>query len=81
MSQFFKKSPESNLTLKSCQEVEQKRKEIYRSMSADQKMAIATELYYAALSLKKANLQRLNPDWPQDKIDDKAREWMLYART
>jgi hypothetical protein len=81
MSQITKKAQEDDRSLKNMQEVEERRKKIYRSMSAEQKLTIAAELYYAALGLKKAHLQRLNPDWPQAKVDDKAREWMLYART
>lgn len=67
--------------LKNEQNIEDKRKEIYRSMSAEQKLGIATELYYGALNLKKAHIRRLNPGWSQSKINNKAREWMLYAKS
>jgi len=72
---------QEDLSAKSRKLVEEKRKNIYKSMSAEQKLTIAAELYYAALGLKKAHLKRLNPDWTQTQIDNKAREWMLYART
>lgn len=61
--------------------VQQRREELFRSMSAAEKLDAATKLYFSALSLKEARLQRTNPDWTEEKVQKKAREWMLYART
>jgi len=61
--------------------VKEMQKNIYRSMSAEQKLAAAAELYYAALHLKEAHLKRLHPKWSEQQVEQQAREWMLYAKT
>lgn len=63
------------------QSMEDRRKELFRSMSAEEKLKVAAKLYFSALALKEAKLRGANPDWKPEKVHQKAREWMLYART
>jgi hypothetical protein len=56
-------------------------KHIFQSMTPDQKLKIALRLYYSARQLKAAGLRAQNPDWAEEKIQDKLREIFLYART
>ena len=58
---------------------EQKR--ILQSMTPDQKLKIALSLYYSARQLKAAGLRAQNPDWTEERIQNKLREIFLYART
>jgi hypothetical protein len=74
-------SKADRLSEKSREDIEEKRKQIYQSMSAEEKLAAATDLYYSALNLKRAHLISLHPEWPEEKIDRKTKEWMLYAKT
>jgi hypothetical protein len=62
-------------------DIEERRKEIYNAMSAREKLNIASDLYFSALALKQAHLKRLHPEWPEEAVEQKAKEWMLYART
>jgi dephospho-CoA kinase len=74
-------SEADRLSEKSREDVENKRKKIYQSMSAEEKLAVATDLYYSALHLKQERLKSLHPEWTEEKIDRKTKEWMLYAKT
>jgi len=58
-----------------------KQKHIFQSMNPDQKLKIALRLYHSARQLKAAGLRAQNPDWAEEKIQDKLREIFLYART
>ena len=58
---------------------EQKR--IFESMTPEQKLRAAADLYYAARSLKAAALRQQRPDWNEEQIREKVREIFLYART
>ena len=58
-----------------------KQKHIFQSMTPDRKLKIALSLYYSARQLKAAGLRAQNPDWTEEKIQNKLREIFLYART
>lgn len=58
---------------------EQKR--IFESMTPEQKLRAAVNLYYSARTLKAAALRQLHPDWSEEQIRQKVREIFLYART
>ena len=58
---------------------EQKR--IFKSMTPEQKLRVALRLYYSARELKAAGLRSQNPDWAEEKVQNKVREIFLYART
>ncbi len=58
---------------------EQKR--IYQSMTPEQKLMIAADLYHAARALKSAGLRDQHPDWSEKEIQEKVREIFLYATT
>jgi hypothetical protein len=58
---------------------EQKR--IYQSMTPEQKLGVALDLYHCAWDLKAAGLRAQHPDWSEKQIQDKVREIFLYART
>jgi|GEM_PF-1204844 hypothetical protein len=81
MTQKGNKLEEEHLSEESRRKAEEIRKNIYRSMTAEEKLGIATELYFSAMNLKKAHLKRLHPKWTEQEIEQRAREWMLYAKT
>jgi hypothetical protein len=58
---------------------EQKR--IFQSMTPEKKLEVALQLYYSAKELKAAGLRFQNPDWTEERIQDKVREIFLYARS
>lgn len=58
---------------------EQKR--IFQSMTPEQKLKVAFQLYDSAKELKAAGLRLQNPDWPEERIQERVREIFLYART
>jgi hypothetical protein len=58
---------------------EQKR--IYQSMTPEQKLRIAANLYYSARALKAAGLRDQHPDWSEKEIQEKVKEIFLYATT
>jgi hypothetical protein len=58
---------------------EQKR--ALQSMTPENKLKIALRLYHSARELKAAGLSMQNPDWSQEKIQDKVRSIFLNART
>ncbi len=57
------------------------RNEIFRNMSAEDKIILSFELRRQAKELKAAYLREIHPDWTQQQIDDKVKEIFLYART
>jgi len=58
---------------------EQKR--IYQSMTPEQKLRVASDLYNAARVLKAAGLRDQHPKWSEREIQEKVREIFLYATT
>jgi len=58
---------------------EQKR--IFQSMTPEQKLKVALQLYYSARELKAAGLRSQNPGWTEERIQGKVREIFLYARS
>ena len=58
---------------------EQKR--IYRSMTPEQKLKVAMDLYHCARELKAAGLRSQHPGWTESEVQEKVREIFLYART
>jgi len=58
---------------------EQKR--IYQSMTPEEKLRIAMDLFHCAWDLKLAGLRAQHPDWSENEIEEKVREIFLYART
>ncbi len=56
-------------------------KSIYKKMTAEQKIRIATGLYYTARKIKRAALKRQYPDVSDIEIEKKLRDIFLHART
>jgi len=54
---------------------------IYKKMTADEKIRIATGLYYMARKIKRAALKNQFPDVPDAEIEKKLRDIFLHART
>jgi hypothetical protein len=54
---------------------------IFQEMKPEKKLRVAQMLYYSARELKAAGLRAQNPDWTEEKINDRVREIFLYART
>ena len=59
----------------------EEQKRIYKSMTPDQKFALANSLYWAARSMREAWLRSLHPDWTEERISRTVREIFLRART
>ncbi len=55
--------------------------EIYRNMSAQRKLEIASDLYRTARELKAMAIRDDHPDWTEEEVQKKVREIFLYART
>ncbi len=56
-------------------------KKIFQSMTPGKKLELSMSLYFSARKLKAAALRNQNPDWSEEKIDNKVKEIFLYART
>ncbi|MDM8549924.1 hypothetical protein QUF72_07600 [Desulfobacterales bacterium HSG2] len=56
-------------------------KKIFQSMTPEQKLQAALNLYHSARNLKAAALRQQHPDWSEEKIEQKVREIFLYARS
>ncbi len=56
-------------------------KKTYLAMTPEKKLQVALGLYYSAKEIKVAGLKRQHPEWSMEKINQKAREIFLYART
>lgn len=54
---------------------------IYRNMTAEQKLRIANRLYWNARALKAAWLRHKHPHWPEEKVQEEVKKAFLYART
>ena len=55
--------------------------EIYRRMSAEQKLRIAGQLYWDARKLKAGWLRHIHPDWSEEEILETVKKIFLYAST
>jgi hypothetical protein len=51
------------------------------SMSPEQKLQTALDLYHSAWELKAAWLQQQHPDWDKEKVQKEVREIFLHAPT
>jgi hypothetical protein len=56
-------------------------KKIFESMTPEQKLRIAADIYYSARKLKAAALKQQHPEWNEEQIEQKVREIFLYAGT
>jgi hypothetical protein len=61
--------------------VHPEQKRIYQSMTPEQKLMIAENLYHDARALKAAGLRDQYPDWSEKEIQERVREIFLYATT
>jgi hypothetical protein len=59
----------------------QEQKRIYKSMTPDQKFAVAISLYWSARRARGAWLRSLHPEWTEERISRTVREIFLRART
>jgi hypothetical protein len=50
---------------------------IYQSMTPEQKLRIAIQLYSSARQLKMAVLRHAHPDWTEKELKEKVREFFL----
>jgi len=62
-------------------EVREIQRAIYRSMTAEQKLRIASRLYWNARALKAAWFRHKHPDWPEKKVQEEVKKAFFYART
>jgi hypothetical protein len=62
------------------EEGERIRSEIYRNMSATQKIRILEDMYWTARQMKTNRLKQQHPDWTDQEIDKKVREIFLCGR-
>ncbi len=56
-------------------------KQIYKSMTPEQKYAVAMNLYWSARRMKEAWLRSIHPDWTEEQVSRTVREIFLRART
>jgi len=56
-------------------------KQIYQSMTPEQKLQNALRLYRSAWQLKAAALRHEHPGWTEKELQEKVREIFLNART
>ena len=54
---------------------------IYQSMTPEQKLRIAIQLYSSARQLKMAALRHAHPYWTEKELEENVREFFLYGRT
>jgi len=52
-----------------------------RKYTPEEKLQQALRLYYSVRELKKAALRQFYPEWNQDKIEKKLKEFFLHARS
>jgi hypothetical protein len=58
---------------------EQKR--IYQSMTPEQKLKVALQLYYSARDLKAAGLRAQNPNWTEEQVQAKVKAIFQNAKS
>lgn len=56
-------------------------REIFRRMSAEEKLRISWQLYWDARKLKAAWLRKIHPDWTEEQIQEEVKRIFLYAHT
>jgi hypothetical protein len=61
--------------------VRPEQKRVYQSMTPEQKLMIAANLYQHARALKAAGLREQHPDWSEKQVQEKVKEIFLYATT
>ncbi|AQQ71922.1 hypothetical protein SMSP2_02301 [Limihaloglobus sulfuriphilus] len=62
------------------EEGERVRREIYRNMSAEQKIRILEDMYWTARQMKTNWLKQQHPDWTDEEIEKEVREIFLCGR-
>ncbi len=77
----FSIEPADEFQKKHLREADDVRREIYKNMSAEDKLKEAGKLWYMAKKLKKSYYRDKHPDWGEEKIEQEVRSWLLYART
>lgn len=61
---------------------EEKNQNNYKpKLTPEQKLRQAVNLYNSARRLKEAYLRQMHPDWDDEKIKRKLKEFFLYARS
>ena len=53
--------------------------EIYRKMTPQQRLRVASNLYWSARKLKAAGLRMLHPEWTEEQVARGVRDAFLYA--
>ncbi len=56
-------------------------KEIYRSMTPEQKYKIGMSIYWTVRKWKAAGIRMQHPDWSEEQVQAKVKEIFLYVRT
>lgn len=52
---------------------------IYRSMTGQQRLEIAEQLFWTARALKAAGVRCQHPDWPEEKVNAEVNHIFLHA--
>ena len=52
---------------------------IFKAMSPARKLELAAAFYFAAKHLKRQGLKLQHPDWTEERVEQKVREFFLYA--
>ena len=52
---------------------------IFKSMSPEKKLELASRLYDSAKELKSASIRQQHPSWTEKEVEKKVREIFLYA--
>ena len=55
--------------------------EIFKKMTAEDKLVTSMRLYHSAWELKTAVLRQQHPDWDESQVEAKVRDIFLNART
>ena len=55
--------------------------EIFKKMSAAEKVRLSMRLYWSARRLKAAGLRQQHPDWTEEQVQSKVTEIFTNART
>lgn len=61
-------------------EQDDKQREIFRSMTPEQRLHAAVRLYWSARHLKEASLRTFRPELSEAEIRTAVRDFFLYAR-
>jgi hypothetical protein len=54
---------------------------VFRSMTGEQRLRLAEQLYWSARKLKAAALRSLHPEWSEEEVQREIRRIFLHART